>query len=75
MGPLGFQELLLILVVAFFVLGPKRLPEAAATLGRAMRALRGAADDAKEAITREIPLDEKPVPPPPPGEERGPDAP
>jgi sec-independent protein translocase protein TatA len=36
-GPL---ELLVILVVALLVLGPKRLPDAARSLGRGMRELR-----------------------------------
>jgi sec-independent protein translocase protein TatA len=35
-------HLLLLLVVAFFVLGPKRLPSAARSLGRGMRDFRGA---------------------------------
>jgi sec-independent protein translocase protein TatA len=36
-GPL---ELLVILVIALIVLGPKRLPEAARSVGRGMRELR-----------------------------------
>lgn len=36
-GPL---ELMVILVVALIVLGPKRLPEAARSIGRGMRELR-----------------------------------
>jgi sec-independent protein translocase protein TatA len=35
-------HLLLLLVVALFVLGPKRLPSAAKSLGRGMRDFRGA---------------------------------
>jgi len=37
MGPIGFPELLIILVVALLVLGPKRLPEVGKSLGRGMR--------------------------------------
>jgi sec-independent protein translocase protein TatA len=48
-GPL---ELLVILVVALIVLGPKRLPEAARSLGRGMRemkeSLSGIGDDDEE---------------------------
>jgi sec-independent protein translocase protein TatA len=35
--PLGAPELLVILVIALVVLGPKRLPEAGRSLGRGMR--------------------------------------
>lgn len=37
---IGMPELLVILVVALIVLGPKRLPEAARGLGRALAELR-----------------------------------
>ena len=42
MGNLGFQELLVILIVALFVVGPKRLPEIGRALGEAMRAFQEA---------------------------------
>ena len=42
MGNLGFQELLVILLVALFVVGPKRLPEIGRALGEAMRAFQEA---------------------------------
>jgi sec-independent protein translocase protein TatA len=35
--PIGFPEMLVILVIALIVLGPKRLPEAGKSLGRGMR--------------------------------------
>ena len=38
-GPL---ELVVILVIALIVLGPKRLPEAARSMGRGMREMKGA---------------------------------
>jgi sec-independent protein translocase protein TatB len=41
---LGTPELLLIVVVAFVVLGPSRLPEAARQAGRAVRELRKMTD-------------------------------
>ncbi len=37
---LGIPELLLILVIALIVVGPKRLPEVGASLGKAMGELR-----------------------------------
>jgi len=47
---LGFGELLLILLVALLVLGPDRLPGAARTLGRTLRALRSVLRDFEAAV-------------------------
>jgi sec-independent protein translocase protein TatA len=44
-GPL---ELMVILVVALIVLGPKRLPEAARSIGRGMRELKQSLSGADE---------------------------
>jgi sec-independent protein translocase protein TatA len=35
--PIGFPEMLVILVIALVVLGPKKLPEAGKSLGNGMR--------------------------------------
>lgn len=40
MGSIGFTEIMVVLVVALIVLGPARLPEAARSMGKAMRELR-----------------------------------
>ncbi len=37
MGGLGFQELIVILVIAVFFLGGKKLPEVASSMGKAVR--------------------------------------
>ena len=37
MPGIGFPELIVILVIALIVLGPKKLPEAGRSLGRGMR--------------------------------------
>ncbi len=65
MGPIGFQELLLITAVVLLVFGPKRLPEVARTLGRCLSLLREATDDVKETLTREAKEIETPSPPSP----------
>ncbi|HOJ13517.1 MAG TPA: Sec-independent protein translocase protein TatB, partial [Deltaproteobacteria bacterium] len=44
---IGGQELLVILVIALIVLGPKNLPEIARTLGRAFGQFQRATDDIK----------------------------
>lgn len=40
MGSLGFTEIMVVLVIALIVLGPARLPDAARSLGKAVRELR-----------------------------------
>ena len=55
---IGFGEVLLILIVALIIWGPKRLPEIARTLGKTMRALRKATYDLTSAVTKEIDIQE-----------------
>ncbi len=50
---IGFSELILIFVVALLVLGPKRLPEVAKTLGRFYREIRSTVDEVKSVVTNE----------------------
>ena len=47
---LGFSELVLILLVAFIVVGPKDLPKIARALGRGVRSLQRLFDDFKEEV-------------------------
>jgi len=53
---LSFWELAMILVVALLVLGPKRLPGLAKSVGKGLRELRRASSDLRSAI--EEPLEE-----------------
>lgn len=58
---LGMQEILLILVVALVVIGPKRLPDIARALGKAMREFRRATDDVRQNLDIDsIDLESKP---------------
>ena len=47
---IGLTEVIVILVVALLVVGPKKLPELAKTLGRGMAEFRRTADDFKSSI-------------------------
>jgi Tat protein translocase TatB subunit len=47
---LGMPEILLILAIALIVIGPKKLPELAKTLGRAMGEFKRSAQDFKRSI-------------------------
>lgn len=54
-GPL---ELLMILLVALLVVGPRRLPEMGRTIGRSLREFRKASDEVRRSI--EFDLDDEP---------------
>ncbi|HDD45473.1 MAG TPA: twin-arginine translocase subunit TatB [Candidatus Desulfofervidus auxilii] len=50
MFSIGMQELIIILIIALLVLGPKRLPEVARALGRGVKEFRKATREVKESI-------------------------
>ena len=60
----GMPELLVILVVALLVLGPKKLPEIARSLGRGMAEFRRASNEFTRTLSAS--LDEPPIAPPKP---------
>jgi sec-independent protein translocase protein TatA len=55
--PIGFPEMLVILVIGLLVLGPKKLPEAGKSLGKGMRefkdSLSGSSHDDEPTAPRE----------------------
>jgi len=53
---LGMPEIFLILAIALIVIGPKKLPELAKTLGRAMGEFKRSAQDFKKSIDIETTL-------------------
>ncbi|MDL1961018.1 MAG: twin-arginine translocase TatA/TatE family subunit [Deltaproteobacteria bacterium] len=55
---LGTQELLIILVIAFFVFGGKKLPEIGAGLGKGLRAFKSGLKDLKNEVDSEKLLDD-----------------
>lgn len=55
---IGMPEMLLILAVALIVIGPKKLPDLAKSLGRALGEFKRATSDLKESIQAETGLDE-----------------
>lgn len=56
---IGGSELLVIMVVALLVLGPKKLPEMARTLGKFMNEFRKVSNDFQRTLNAEIALDEE----------------
>ncbi len=55
---IGFQELLVLLVIALLVFGPYKLPELGRALGRAMREFRRASDEFRSTIETNLNLNE-----------------
>jgi sec-independent protein translocase protein TatA len=64
MGPVGWQEMILILVVLLLLFGAKRLPEMGRSLGRGMREFKDAVTGKEEPEQAE--LTPPPASPPPP---------
>ena len=55
---IGTAEILIVLVIALLLLGPKEIPKIARTLGRGMRELERAKDELKQTIEFEADEDE-----------------
>lgn len=53
-GSIGFPELLLILVIALLLFGPKKLPEIGRTFGRSLAELKKASNDLKRSLEEEV---------------------
>ncbi len=53
---LGAGEVLIILVVAFLLFGPKQLPEIGRQVGKAVKGLKETADDLRKTVEPEVNL-------------------
>lgn len=56
-------ELVIILVIALIILGPGKLPDVGASLGKSIREFRKASSDIQESVT--VKVDTSPLPPAP----------
>jgi sec-independent protein translocase protein TatA len=54
MGPLGWQEMAFIFVLALLLFGPKKLPEIGRTLGKAITEFKRASNELKATFDREL---------------------
>jgi TatA/E family protein of Tat protein translocase len=63
---IGPPELLLVLVIALVVVGPKKLPELARTLGRGLSEFRKVQDEVKDMVQLDLGMDPVPTPKTPP---------
>ena len=53
---LGAGEILIILVLAFLLFGPKQLPEIGRQVGKAVKGLKETADDLRKSVEPEVDL-------------------
>jgi len=59
---IGFQELIIIMVIALLVFGPHKLPELGRALGRAVREFRRASDEFRSTIETNLMEEPEPTP-------------
>lgn len=59
MGNLGWPEILIILVIALIVFGPRKLPELGKTLGQSLAQFRKASEDFKRTWEEEVEIEKR----------------
>lgn len=50
LGPIGWNELVIILVIVLIIFGPRRLPDFAESFGKSIRKFRQATREAKDEL-------------------------
>lgn len=58
-GPIGMPELIIILVIALIIFGPRKLPELGKSLGRSLNEFKRASADLQNTLEQEIKLEEQ----------------
>src|SRR5262252_2977449 len=66
MFDIGFQEMLVIGVLALLVFGPGKLPELGRMIGRALREFRRASDEFRSTVETNLHINDPDPPPPEP---------
>ncbi len=59
MGPIGVPELLILLVVALIVFGPRKLPDLGRSLGRSIAEFKRASTELRNTLDDEIKAEER----------------
>lgn len=57
-GSIGGTELLVILVIALLIFGPRKLPELGRSIGKGLSEFKRASNELKRSLDQEVALDE-----------------
>lgn len=58
-GSIGMPELIIILVIALIIFGPRKLPELGKSLGRSLNEFKKASTDLQNTLEQEIKIEEQ----------------
>jgi sec-independent protein translocase protein TatA len=59
LGPIGMPELIVIMVIALIIFGPRKLPELGRSLGRSLNEFKRASNELKHTLDEEIRVEEQ----------------
>jgi sec-independent protein translocase protein TatA len=59
MGSLGYQEIIIIFVLALIIFGPRKLPELGKTIGKGLAEFKKASNELKQTWEEEVRLDKE----------------
>ncbi|MCE2539497.1 MAG: twin-arginine translocase subunit TatB [Acidobacteria bacterium] len=74
-GPIGVWEMVIILVIALIVFGPRKLPELGRSLGKSLGEFKRASNELRNTLDEEIRIEERRTPKAPPAKSAPPSAP